>query len=141
MSEPTRPPNRPGPVQTAILLAIGWSAAGLGFLGVFLPLLPTTPFLLVAAFAFGRASPRAHRWLTTHRYLGPPLRDWQAHGAIAGPVKRMALLVMLASLGLSWAVAMPGPAIAVQAAILCAVAAFILSRPSAPDRALREPSE
>ncbi|MEM1160041.1 MAG: YbaN family protein, partial [Pseudomonadota bacterium] len=61
----------------------GWAAFGLGLLGAALPLLPTVPFMLLAAFCFARGSERFHRWLMNHPRFGPGIRDWQAHRAIS----------------------------------------------------------
>ncbi|MDG2479242.1 MAG: YbaN family protein, partial [Alphaproteobacteria bacterium] len=66
----------------------------LAILGVALPLLPTTPFLLVAAFAFARSSDRWHRWLREHRVFGPLIADWQEHGAIDRRTKLLSVLAM-----------------------------------------------
>lgn len=63
--------------KTHFLIAFGWLCVVLGVIGIFLPLLPTTPFLLVASWAFARSSPRFHYWLMTHKHLGPIISQWQ----------------------------------------------------------------
>jgi uncharacterized membrane protein YbaN (DUF454 family) len=73
---------------------------GLGWLGVFLPLLPTTPFLLLASFFFLRSSPRLSNWLVRSKLFGPFLRDWQTHGGVRPRVKLLAysmIVVVVAS--------------------------------------------
>jgi len=73
----------------------------LGVVGIVLPLLPTTPFLLLAAACFARSSPRFHGWLLDHVWLGPPIRDWQQARAIRPAVKRRITLLVLVSFGVS----------------------------------------
>ncbi|MEM8791217.1 MAG: YbaN family protein [Pseudomonadota bacterium] len=109
---------------------LGWLAVGLGTLGAFLPLLPTVPFLLLAAFCFARGSERFHEWLMTHPRLGPPIRDWQAHGAIRPRAKRAAMIAILASLAIPLLVGAPYWVLAIQVPILAMVSIFILTRPS-----------
>ena len=77
-----------------IYIAIGCIAVVLGVIGIFLPLLPTTPFLLVAAWAFAKSSPRLEAWLTNHPRFGPPLRDWRERGAIPKRAKVIAVAAM-----------------------------------------------
>jgi hypothetical protein len=104
-----------------------------GAAGVVLPLVPATPFLLLAAYSFARSSPRLHGWLLGHPRFGPVITDWQAHGAIAGNVKVTAVAVILATFGGSILFGVPGWILAVQAVVLTAVSIFILTRPGRPD--------
>ena len=85
--------KRPTLRQT-LLVAAGLVALGLGLIGIVLPGLPTTPFVLLAAACFARASPRLHGWLTTHRYLGPMVRDWEANRSLPLRVKWIAISMM-----------------------------------------------
>ncbi len=114
-----------------------WACVGalslcLGVLGAVLPVLPTTPFLLVAAAAFARSSPRLHAWLRGHRRLGPPIRDWEAHGAISRGAKRLAMGTMTIVFAVSLALGLPWFALVGQGALMAAGAVFVLTRPSSP---------
>jgi uncharacterized membrane protein YbaN (DUF454 family) len=80
----------------------GWALVGVATLGLFLPLLPTTPFLLVASMCFVRSSPRAQRWLLNSRWFGPLLRDWNEHRAVRKPVKYLAVAVVSGVIALSF---------------------------------------
>ncbi len=110
----------------------GGVALALGLAGVVLPLLPATPFFLLAAFGFARSSPRLHDWLVYHPRFGLAIRDWQAHGAIAPKAKRLAVLAIVITFAISLALGMPWPVLAVQGAVLFAVTTFILTRPDGP---------
>ena len=73
---------------------LGWVFVVLATLGIFLPLLPTTPFLLLASSCFLRSSPRWQAWLMRSRWFGPMLRDWNEHRAVRRPVKVVAVVTM-----------------------------------------------
>ena len=126
-------PNAVTPMRP-LWFALGLLALSLGALGVVLPLLPTTPFVLLAAFAFARSSNRWHAWLLGHRIFGPLIEDWQSHGAIDRRTKFVAVLSIIAVFGLSLALDVSSLVLGIQAVVLFAVATFILSRPSPPDR-------
>lgn len=106
-------------------LTTGWLSVGLGVIGIFLPLLPTTPFLLLAAYAFSRGSERLHTWLVEHPRLGPPINDWRAHRAVSRRSKITATGFMLALLGVSALLAVPTWALYTQAGVLCVVSVFL----------------
>lgn len=108
---------------------IAWTSLMLGALGVVLPLLPTTPFLLLAAWCFARSSPRFHDWLIHHPRFGPSIEAWRHQGAISHRAKGLALLSIAASLAIAVAAGVPHWGLLVQAACLAAVTVFILSRP------------
>lgn len=77
-----------------IYLTIGWLCVALGVIGIFVPLLPTTPFLLLAAALFVRSSPRMHAWLLTHKYLGTTLRRFYKERSISLRVKVISVCSM-----------------------------------------------
>lgn len=113
-------------------LLLGWASVGLAAVGAVLPLLPTTPLLLVAAFAFSRSSDRWHRWLTNHPRFGPLILDWRLYGAIATRAKVAATLSLIVAMGISVALVTVPWILIVQATLLLAVAVFIWSRPIPP---------
>lgn len=78
-----------------LYLGIGWSSFALGVAGIFLPLLPTTPFMLLAAFCFSRSSPRLHAWIMSHPRVGETIREWQEKRAIRLRAKVLATILML----------------------------------------------
>lgn len=78
---------------------LGHAAVGLGALGVIVPGLPTTPFILVAASCYARGSSRFHQWLLQHRLFGPMVRDWQEHRAVALHTKIVAVVLLWLVLG------------------------------------------
>jgi len=107
----------------------GAIALGLGILGIPLPLLPTTPFLLLAAFCFARSSPPLHRWLISHRHFGPPIIRWRDCGAISRKAKTLAALAMAAGFMGALAFGAPLFALIAQVVVLTFVGAFIFTRP------------
>lgn len=111
-------------------LAGGGTSLAFGAAGIVLPLLPTVPFLLLAAFCFARSSDRLHHWLITHPTLGPPIEDWRRSGAIGKNAKIAASVSMLAALGLSFVLGVRTEILAIQAAVLVGVATFIWTRPA-----------
>ncbi len=111
-------------------LTLGLTFLALGLIGAVLPVLPTTPFLLVAAAAFARSSPRLHGWLITHPLFGPPIRNWQEHGAISTGAKRLSIGTMAVVLAFSVWAALSWQILLAQAVLMAIGAAFILTRPS-----------
>lgn len=84
-----------------LLVSVGVLSVGLATAGVFLPLLPTTPFLLLAAACFIRSSDRLYRWLTGHRWFGPYIRGYREHKAITRRARLVALLLLWGTLAYS----------------------------------------
>ncbi len=116
-------------LMRALWITAGAIFTGLGIVGVFLPLLPTVPFLLLAAACFARGSERLHVWLMEHPRLGPPIADWHEHGAIRPAAKRAALIAIVLSFTIPLALGAAAWVLGVQAVALTVVTAFILTRP------------
>mgnify|MGYP001426985747 CR=1 FL=1 len=79
----------------ALLVAAGSLCVALGVLGIFLPLLPTTPFMLLAAACFARSSRRFHAWLLANRTFGPLIHEWEKHRAIPRRTKVTAVMSLM----------------------------------------------
>jgi hypothetical protein len=116
------------------LLAIGWLSVLLGVIGIFVPVLPTTPFLLLAAACFVRSSRRFYLWLVNHKHLGPWIRDYLEGNGIPLKGKVYAIGLMWASIGLScYLVPMPwARAFMLTSAVL--VTLYILRQKTLPVR-------
>lgn len=105
---PTPPPSPPTAAQLhssrlvrGLLWVAGSVSLALGLLGVLLPGLPTTPFILLAAACYARASPRLHGWLLNHRWMGPMLRDWERDHSLTRRTKTVAVVSMMLMVGFS----------------------------------------
>lgn len=121
------------PLVRHALIALGWVAVALGVLGVVLPVMPTVPFLLVAAWAFSRSSERFHRWIYTHPHFGPPLIAWNRYRVIPVPGKIVAVVGMLGSLVLVTVFVADGWLLpTLHAAAVVAISVYVLTRPSRP---------
>lgn len=88
-------------MQRILLIITGWLAVVLGTLGVVLPVLPTTPFILLAAWCFARSSPRFHDWLLYRSWFGSYLRFWQKYKAMPPGVKPRAIVMILITFAVS----------------------------------------
>ena len=97
-----------------------------------LPVLPTTPFVILAAFAFGKSSPRLQAWLENSAVFGPIIADWKINGSIAPRYKAISLVMMGAVFAVSVAMGFAPVVLIVQAVAIIGASAFILSRPNAP---------
>ncbi len=119
---------------TRLATLLLWRALALGCLvlgvvGAFLPLLPTTPFLLVAAWAAGKGWPQVEAWLLAHARYGPPIRRWRDHRAVPRSAKWLASVSMLASVALVAASDAPSAAKLMLPALLFIVAWWLWRRP------------
>ncbi len=83
------------------MIAAGLLSVGLGIIGIVLPILPTTPFFLLAAYLFVRSSQKLYRWLLTHRIFGNYIRNYIQHKAISRGVKAFTLILLWGTIGFS----------------------------------------
>lgn len=113
-----------------IWLIFGLTCVALALIGVVLPLLPTVPFLLLAAFCFARSSERLHNWLLSHKTFGPMIDDWNSSGAIRPSAKRAATLSIGVVFGISLLVGVKTTVLVIQMVVLSAVLFFIWTRPN-----------
>lgn len=111
-------------------LILGISCVGFAAIGVVTPLLPTVPFLLLAAYFFSRSSERLHHWLLSHKVFGPLIVDWQTNGSIRPSAKKLSTISIGAVLLFSFWIDLRPVLLTLQASILTAVLIFIWSRPS-----------
>lgn len=120
-------------VVRAVYFTLGWLFFALGIIGVLLPVMPTTPFMLLALWAFARSSERFHQWLYHHRLFGPPLQQWSEYRVIPLYAKIMSVSFM----SISFVMMLFSPHIILWLKIVIATlmlygAWFILSKPSKP---------
>ncbi len=127
--------------RRGLYLLAGFVALGLGILGIPLPLLPTTPFLLLAAVCFARGSERWHHWLMNHRSLGPPIHAWQQHRAIPRKVKWLVSASVVALPLVSTLGGAPSWLLGAQVVILASVSGILWTRPEPPDGRMMELSD
>ncbi len=109
---------------------MGHTSLAVGFVGIFVPLLPTTPFVLLAAVCYSRGSERFHTWLLEHERFGPMIRAWREHRAIGVRAKIAAVTAVVLSITYS-VIRLDMPWNVVALLVGAAVLTFILSRPSA----------
>ncbi len=120
------------PVKIVYVLA-GILSLTLGFIGIFLPILPTTPFILLAAFCFSRGSRQLHHWLVSQPHLGKMIRDWEHNGVIRLRVKLMAAAILVALFSYTVVYVNVPMLIKVLVTLIgVSVLLFIWTRPSTP---------
>jgi uncharacterized protein len=127
-----------------LFLVLGATSLALGFIGIFLPVLPTTPFVLLAAYCFSKGSPKLHGWILASPLFGPMIADWENGGVIRLRAKITATALIVASF--TWMTFFSrAPAIGKVLLDLMGVGVlgFIWSRPSAkvvPEQETKWPS-
>ncbi len=112
------------------LFAVGIVFLILGAIGMVVPMLPGTVFLILSAWCFARTSPRFEAWLLNHRYLGPSVRRWQETGAIPLPVKLLALSSFVGTWSGSYYFGAPDFLLIGLGIVFALLAVFIVTRPS-----------
>ncbi|MEQ4502164.1 YbaN family protein [Pseudomonas sp.] len=117
-----------------LLIAVGWLSVVSGVIGIFLPVLPTTPFLLLAAACFARSSPRFYHWLVDHPRLGPWIQDYLEGNGIPLKGKVYVIGLMWLSIGLScYLIAQPwARAFMLTSAVLVTI--YIIRKKTRPPR-------
>ena len=111
----------------------GWVSLILGCVGIILPLLPTTPFILLAAYCFSRSSERLHQWLTTHPQMGPLIQDWQQDGSICKTAKTKATVLIVGTFAVTFTVVNVGLMVKVVILLIgISVLTFIWTRQVPP---------
>ena len=122
-------PFRSDHFRRPLLFAAGWILTALGVVGLILPLMPGTIFLILAAWCFSQSSPRFEAWLLGHPRLGPQIRRWRETGTIARRVKYIACGSMLLSFVILTRTDAPLVALWISGACLLAAGAYVASRP------------
>lgn len=121
-----------GPTTLRLVLQLfGTLCVIAGIVGVFVPLWPTTIFMILALWAFARSSPRLHNWLLTHRRFGPTLQAWERHGAIPAWAKLLAVVSLAASLTILAFTVQSHLVVGIVAAFFAILILYILTRPNA----------
>lgn len=132
-------PNKNMPIGTRTIgwttgrlawLFAGFFALAIGAIGALLPILPTTPFVILAAFCFGKSAPSFQRKLEQSHAFGPVIVDWRANGAITKRYKIVSVAMMAGVIALSIVTGFSTIVIAIQMVLVVAASSFILTRPN-----------
>ena len=123
--------NAARPRCSLLLLCAGWLSTGLGIVGIFVPLLPTVPLLLLAAACFARSSPKCYAWLLDHPRLGPLVAGYLDGSGIPVRAKVMAMIMIWLSVSLSLTMAVPPRWVQVTIfCVACGVTLYLLRLPT-----------
>lgn len=131
MNSPAADPLERARAARWIYFGLGWVFFGLGIVGLLLPVVPTTPFMILALWGFARSSQRFHDWLYHHRWFGPSLQSWSQYRVVPLWVKLIAIGSMSTSTGyLIWRGDMPWPVIGGSVALVVIAVWFLARCPS-----------
>ena len=111
-----------------VTIVVAAMALVLGIIGIALPGLPTTPFILLAAACYAKASPRLHQWLLKHRWFGPMLRDWESDRSLTRRTKTIAVASMLIMVSFSIWTFQGRPTVQMVLLVTGAIGAFVVLR-------------
>ncbi len=114
-----------------IYLSFGIAFVLMAIIGIFLPLIPTTPFLLLSAYCFSRSSEKYYQWLLNHRIFGPIITDWNKYGVVSVKSKIIAVSMIIALFSYSLIYVEVAPIVKIIISLIgLSVITFLLTRPS-----------
>lgn len=114
-----------------VLFVLGWISFGLGVIGALIPILPTTPFMILAAYLFSKSSPRFHAWLLSLPVAGPAVREWNEHRVVRKRAKVLCATMIMLSLSVIWVkVDVPVLLKIFLTVLLVSVCTFVVTRKS-----------
>ena len=120
--------NRP---LRLVLMALGWLWVGIAFLGVFMPIIPTTGPIILAAFLFSKSSERFDHWLVTNRFFGGIVRDWRAGEGFTVRARMIAVMAIVASFGITTIFVLTDAYVRIGMWILAVmIATYVVTRPT-----------
>lgn len=128
------------PIKSFLYVSGGWICVGLAVVGAVLPLLPTTPFLLLASYCFYKGSPRLHAWLHRSKWFGPTLDDWHHYHGVRKTVKYRTVAMVAAVVAVSFVLSSLPGWLRMVLFVLVGIGLFVIWRiPTLPDDAPRAP--
>ncbi len=114
-----------------LFLVLGFISLGLGLAGAFLPVLPTTPFAILAAYFFSKSSPKWHQYVLDMPAIGPLVKDWNTYKVIRPKAKVLSLLTIVLVMGSSIYFKKPSSLVTILMILIgCSVSTFIITRKS-----------
>jgi uncharacterized membrane protein YbaN (DUF454 family) len=114
-------------------MVLGWVWVGIAFVGIFIPIIPTTGPIILAAFLFSKSSDRFDRWIVENRYFGGIVRDWRAGEGFTVRAKAIAVTAIVLSFGITTFFALGGASIFVRIgmwALAFTIATYVVTRPT-----------